>query len=120
MMSIRRCRSINAGSGSMKRKDLKVLARIRLDEARVILAKREYACAYYLAGYVVECGLKACIAKQTERYEFPNKKRADKSWTHSPWDLVKAAGLDTLLNAQMKADPRFAANWNVVQDWKPD
>ena len=29
--------------------------------------------AYYLMGYAVECALKACIAKQTKRYDFPPK-----------------------------------------------
>lgn len=101
----------------MKRKDLKALARVRLREARALLAKREYAGAYYLAGYVVECGLKACIAKKTERYEFPDKNRAEKSWKHKADDLVKAAGLEALLNAEKWADKRFEVYWNVVKDW---
>lgn len=96
---------------------MKALARVRLREAQALLAKREYAGAYYLAGYVVECGLKACIAKQTERYEFPDKKRTQDSWQHSPLKLINAARLDTLLDAERRSDPRFSANWNVVQDW---
>jgi len=31
--------------------------------------------AYYLAGYAVECAIKACIAKGTRRYEFPDKRK---------------------------------------------
>jgi len=31
--------------------------------------------AYYLAGYAVECALKACIAKGTQRFEFPDKRK---------------------------------------------
>jgi hypothetical protein len=46
--------------------------------------------AYYLAGYAVECALKACIAKETKRYEFPDKKRVDSSYSHNLDLLVKA------------------------------
>jgi hypothetical protein len=44
----------------------------------------------------VECALKACIAKGTERYEFPDKKRVDASYTHNLQELVKLAGLEGL------------------------
>ena len=30
--------------------------------------------AYYMIGYCVECALKACIAKQIRRFDFPDKK----------------------------------------------
>jgi HEPN domain-containing protein len=33
----------------------------------VLLEAGLYAGAYYLAGYAVECALKACIAKKTAR-----------------------------------------------------
>ena len=57
----------------MNRDDLRQLARIRLKDARALLNIRNYDGAYYLSGYVVECGLKACIAKKTRRYDFPDK-----------------------------------------------
>jgi len=66
----------------MNRHDLRELALIRLREARVLLKNGNYEGAYYLCGYVVECGLKACIAKQTRRYDFPDKKTVDESYTH--------------------------------------
>jgi hypothetical protein len=102
----------------MNRKDLKALAVTRLREAKVLLANGEYSGAYYLAGYIVECALKACIAKQTRRYDFPDKNRADASWKHEPEPLVRAAGLQPSLDAESKADSRFRANRDVVKDWK--
>lgn len=54
----------------MKRSDLQKLARIRLKEAKVLLDNRQYSGAYYLSGYVIECALKACIAKQTRKERF--------------------------------------------------
>ena len=55
----------------MDRKDLRALSRVRLSGARALLKARLPDGAYYLAGYPVECALKACIAKETQRYEFP-------------------------------------------------
>lgn len=102
----------------MNRKDLKALALTRLREAKVLLANGEYSGAYYLAGYIVECALKACIARQTRLHDFPDKNRADASWKHEPEPLVRAAGLQPSLEAESKADPQFRANWDVVKDWK--
>ena len=101
----------------MNRNDLKLLAVTRLREAKVLLANGEYSGAYYLAGYVVECALKACIAKRTQRPEFPDKKRTDKSWTHNLEALLGAAELQASLQAESKSKPRFSSNWDVVKDW---
>ncbi len=50
--------------------------------------------AYYLADYAVECALKACIAKGTQRGDFPDKKTVDSSYTHNLNDLIKVARLE--------------------------
>jgi hypothetical protein len=47
----------------MDRKDLQSLSRWRLLEARALLRAGLPNGAYYLAGYSIECALKACIAK---------------------------------------------------------
>jgi HEPN domain-containing protein len=56
----------------MNRYDFQKLARIRLEEAKVLLRHGKYEGCYYLCGYAVEFALKACIAKMTERYDFPD------------------------------------------------
>ena len=104
----------------MNRDDFKGLATTRLRESRVLLDKGEYSGAYYLAGYVVECGLKACIAKQTRRHDFPDRDLANKSWSHSLKELVGVAKLTPALNAERNSDPLFDANWGVVKDWKSE
>jgi hypothetical protein len=73
--------------------------------------------AYYLAGYAVECGLKACIAKSFRRYELPDKKLVNDSYTHNLLELVRLAGLWAELNAHMQQEPTFQRNWLVVKDW---
>ena len=104
----------------MNRNDLKALARIRLRESQILLSRGEYSGAYYLAGYVVECALRACIAKQTRRYDFPDRNQATKSWSHSLVDLVGVAKLKPALDAERNADPKFDANWGVVKDWNTE
>ncbi len=58
----------------MNRSDLQKLAVIRIKEAKLLLDNDAYEGSYYLAGYAVECALKACFAKQTKQYEFPDKR----------------------------------------------
>ena len=104
----------------MNRKDFQNLALTRLSEAKVLLGNGHYSGAYYLAGYVIECALKSCIAKQTRRHDFPDKERAAKSWVHSPTNLIVLAGLNAALEAEIKADPVFSRNWTNVTRWKED
>ena len=59
----------------MNRRDFRRLAEEQLRDARVLMAGRRYAAAYYLAGYAIECGLKACVARQVKQYEFPPSAR---------------------------------------------
>ena len=100
------------------RRDFKALADMRVEEARVLLAKGKTQGSYYLAGYAVECAFKACIAKQTKRYQFPpDKAYAEKTYSHKLNDLMKLAGLEQDLDKSIKASPAFAANWNTVKDW---
>ena len=65
----------------------------------------------------MECGLKACIAKKTERHDFPDKRVVDASYTHDLSKLAKVAGLEHELEQQSKAVPAFGRNWAVVKDW---
>jgi hypothetical protein len=73
--------------------------------------------AYYLAGYAVECALKACIAKETKRYEFPEKERVFSSYSHKLQDLVKVAGLEQALAGVVRMSPEFRTNWQVAKSW---
>jgi hypothetical protein len=73
--------------------------------------------AYYLAGYAVECALKACIAKDTQRGEFPNKKRVDQSHSHNVAELIKVAGLDETRIEHAIGDAAFRTNWETGKAW---
>ena len=73
--------------------------------------------AYYLAGYAVECAIKACIAKETQRSEFPEKKRVVDSHTHNLKELLKLAHIEDERTARARTDEDFRKNWDVVLSW---
>jgi HEPN domain-containing protein len=102
----------------VNRRDFKRLADDRLRDARVLLAGRRYSAAYYLAGYAVECGLKACIARQIRQYEFPRSAQFSRDvFTHDLTRLVILSELNDSLDNQTKALPRFGHNWSIVAGW---
>jgi hypothetical protein len=102
--------------------DLEQLANLRLAEAEALLALTPPMpdTAYYLAGYAVECALKACIAKLTAQYDFPDKNFATKCFTHKAKELVPLAGLESFRRKAMSADAALAANWLTVKDWSEE
>jgi len=101
----------------MNRSELHRLSRIRTKEAKRLLDGKCPNGAYYLAGYAVECALKACIAKQTHRHDFPDKKRGDDSYTHDLIKLVKIANLENELQQEINANVIFRDNWTIAQKW---
>lgn len=104
----------------VNRRDLQTLAGIRLREAQALVRARHFSGAYYLAGYALECALKACIAKQSRRFDFPDKKIVNESWTH---DLRKLAVLAKLEEARLQRaseDDIFRRNWEIVTSWSED
>jgi HEPN domain-containing protein len=101
----------------MKRKDFIRLAKTRISEADVLIRNRKYDGAYYLCGYAVECGLKACIAKHTERSDFPDKETVNQSYTHDLSTLIRIAGLGTELEKNSNRSKKFETNWTVTKDW---
>jgi hypothetical protein len=102
------------------RTDFQQLADVRIAEAKVLLDAQMWDGAYYLAGYAVECALKACIAKRTQPEDFPDKDKAAKAWTHKIDVLVEVAELEPARDTEGTANPKFAAYWRVVVKWKED
>ena len=101
----------------MNRTQLQQLAEERVRDANALLKAGQWSGAYYLAGYAVEFGLKACIAKLTNQHDFPDKKLALRSYTHEIDTLVELAGLLTQLNTDMAANPILEEYWLRVRDW---
>jgi hypothetical protein len=102
----------------LTRANFQALSRMRRREARILLNGNLFAGAYYLTGYSVECALKACIARGTARYTFPDKQRTEGSDTHDLAKLLATAGLQTAFDVAAKARPALEQNWATVKDWK--
>jgi hypothetical protein len=103
--------------GYMKRIEFQALSRMRADEGKCLLDAGLYAGSYYLTGYSVECGLKAVIAKNCERYQFPDKGFATACNTHDLRVLIKLAGLQSAFVETMDFSGAFRENWEAVSEW---
>lgn len=103
----------------MNRSELRQLAQDRILDAKALLDAGRWSGAYYLAGYAVECRLKACILAFVEKSGaiFKNKKFLEGCWTHELEKLLKTADLEAELGGAMQATPTLAAYWGVVKDW---
>lgn len=106
----------------MNRSEFQTLAEVRLKEAKALLDVQLWDGAYYLAGYAVECGLKACILARVERTGvlFEDRKFSETCWTHKLDVLLKAADLESPHKAEVTANSKFDAYWRVALDWKED
>lgn len=104
----------------MNRKNLQRIARIRLSEANALLRAKRYDGAYYLAGYAIECALKACIAKRTRRHDFPDKNLAKKVFIHDLVQLMNIAELKATFNVDKTTIIGLEDSWNIVKDWSEE
>lgn len=102
----------------MNRVELQQISKVRVREAKILLDASQFAGAYYLLGYAVECAIKSCIAKQTLKYQFPDKELANKSHVHDLMSLMQVAGIWQNLQIDMKIHQALYDNWAVVKDWK--
>jgi hypothetical protein len=73
------------------RAHLQRLAELRLAEAKILAQERQSSGAYYIAGYAIECALKARIAAQFRENEISDKNLVNRIYTH---DLNCCALLD--------------------------
>ena len=101
----------------MNRIDFQQLADLRIAEAAALLALPMPDAAYYLAGYAIECALKACIARLNQQHDWPEKDFVRDCHTHNILNLVRLAGLDIARSSDVEANPALALNWNIVKDW---
>jgi len=102
----------------LKRKDFQRLADLRAKESHILARNGCEQGAYYLAGYAVECALKACIAKRTKRHDFPPKRDyVDKVYSHRLETLLELAELKEQLKDDMNGNRVLAGNWLIVKKW---
>lgn len=105
----------------MNRAEFQQITAIRLREAQALFDSGLYAGAYYLAGYAVECALKACICRKTQAEDFPpDRKALENIYTHDLEKLVKGAELTRVHLERMDMDQSFKVNWATIKDWSEE
>jgi hypothetical protein len=107
-------------SFGMNRSDLQALAQTKADDALILFERGSFSNAYYLAGYSIELGLKACIARQILAETIPDKSFISNVYVHKFGELVRLAGLSEELKLQQDKDSTFQENWGTMSEWSPD
>jgi hypothetical protein len=100
--------------------DLQRLAEMKFSDAALLLQHKRFSNAYYLAGYALEIGLKACIAKQIIAETIPPRRFINDVNTHDLEKLISAAGLKQALREKQDQDQTFQAYWGLAGDWSPE
>jgi HEPN domain-containing protein len=111
------------GASSVNRTELQQLTRDRVRDAEVLLASGQWAGAYHMAGYALECALKSCILKLIDDTGliFKDKKYLDKlakCWTHDLDQLIDLAELTAEFGKARGANHRLNDYWETAQEWQ--
>ncbi len=99
--------------GGTSKAEFEALAEVRIREARALLAAGELDGARYLAGYAVECALKAIITKEIIAQSLPSKKSVADVHTH---DLQTLLGLSGAKD-DVASSREVLVSWEVVRTW---
>ncbi len=86
----------------------------------MLLDNNCYDGAFYLSGYAVECAFKACIAKETREYDFPDKKLANNSYTHDLTELLGISRLTEKMRDAKRLNKTLETCWATVVTWNED
>ncbi len=97
----------------------KQLAEEWVVDAKAMLDAGRWWCAYYVAGYAVECALKACVLKFVweSGVIFDDPKFGGLCRTHDLSALMKLANLEGHFGPARGASGRLEVHWGVVKDW---
>jgi hypothetical protein len=106
----------------VNRQEARQLADEWVADAQLLLNAGRWHAAYYLTGYAVECGLKACVLARIERtgITFQEKRFAEQCLTHDLEALMRVADLQAVFGRDLAANPALRTNWGIVTRWSVD
>jgi hypothetical protein len=104
----------------VRREDLQRVAQAKIDDAAALLKQGRASNAYYLEGYAVEIGLKACIARQISAETIPDQNFIRSIYDHDLRKLIKVAGLSAQHKHAQDSNSDFVVNWAIVCEWGPE
>lgn len=99
------------------------LAEDRILDAQALFAAGRWSGAFYLIGYAVECGLKACVLARVAAHPevvYEDRKFSHDAWTHDIERLVVMADLKAVRDADALANVALYQNWQRVKDWSEE
>jgi HEPN domain-containing protein len=99
------------------RAHFQLLATLRLNEAKLLARENQPSGAYYIAGYAIECALKARIASQFRENEIPDKNLVNRVYTHDLAELLRLASLESQLEAARRTDSDLDRRWSIAKNW---
>jgi HEPN domain-containing protein len=102
----------------LSRQEFQRLAEERLDDAEALLRAERFGGAYYVAGYAVECALKACIASKTKAESWPPREVKQTHYIHDLEKLLITAGLKDA--HELETNGSLKDNWLTVSDWSEE
>ncbi|MGB7600828.1 MAG: HEPN domain-containing protein [Candidatus Sulfotelmatobacter sp.] len=106
-------------TGTMTRRDLRELSRVRLQEAEALYKAHLYDGCVYLAGYAVELALKARICRLLRVKEYPLSGDIGKAFKVHKLDQLKVlAGLTPEID--MSKNKELFDNWSKAVGWDPE
>jgi hypothetical protein len=103
----------------LPRQTLQRLASAKVEDARLLFNNKRYSNSYYLYGYGIELGLKACVARQISAETIPDRAILRGVLTHKFPELVALAGLTGELQSR-RQDQDFDVRWSVVSAWSEE
>ena len=105
--------------GALPRATLQRLATSKINDARLLFENQRYSNSYYLYGYGIELGLKACIARQMMAETVPDKAILRGFLDHEIGKLVGLVGLAGLSESLKteRDNPQFDIRWSIVSEW---
>lgn len=95
---------------------MKILAELRLIEAKILLDNKKYEGCNYLLGYVIELALKAAICKLLKIENYPTNFNCYK--THELKDLLTLSGLKKDLDDIGIYESNYNVCWSEILQWK--
>ena len=102
---------------SQDRTTFQDLAEQRYSEAKSLLASGRPSGAYYLAGYAIECALKAKIAAEFRAETIPSLSLVRDIYTHDLNKLLNLSGLRDALEADMEENANLKECWTTITGW---
>lgn len=97
--------------------NLQILSETRLIDAQELFKADRFSAAYYLSGYAIELGIKACIAKLFQANAIPDKGLVNAVYSHKLDELLGLAGIKEQFKDDRDGDPVLSAAWGIASKW---